>query len=771
MLVGDQSPRKETAMANRDAREKKQDQGRVATEETYVKAMGLLGETGTGGNVACIDSKDGKIIRIRPLHYDWKYDQHELHPWKIEARGKTIEPPLKSLLPPHSIAYKKRVDSPNRILHPLKRVDWDPKGAPGSSGPGGRNPQNRGKSKYVRISWDEATDIIASEISKVVKDYGPEAILAQCDGHGETKIVHPSHACNLQLLNHLGGYTLQARNPDSWEGWVWGAKHAWGNEPLGLEDQTNIYHDVANNTELLVTWGGDPETTTWGWAGQMTSQISYWFTELGMTQIYVCPDLNYGAAVHADKWIPILPNTDAAMRLAIAYVWITEGTYDRKYVDTHTHGFDKFEAYVLGEEDGVPKTPKWASEKTGVPSRTIKALARVWAKKRTSIAHMMGGGSIRGPYSSEPARLEVCLLAMQGLGKPGSHQLLWGILIFADPPRSLVRPNPMFAYRGSAIPQQTALAHGMSVDEFTSQWRNYEGKEVLTGRVVPPIRTPTDAVPPPKPVPKQMIPKNLIHDALLSPPISWQGTTLWAETIEDQFVEYKYPAEGCSEVHMIWTDSPCWITCWNDSNSYMKALQSEKIEFILAQHPWMENDCRFADIILPVSTKLEQDDIGVDGTSGQFDTMFIEDGCTGVRGESVSDREAVAAIAEKLGLLEEYTEGKTAEELRRFGFDNSGIEDLITYDELKERKYFVIPVDPEWKPSPPPMNGFYEDPEGLDRTRGEPRREDHFCQSRTAPASDDVQPRPVANTCPARRHQLVSRDRDLQGEGTRWISL
>ena len=73
--------------------------------------------------------------------------------------------------------------------------------------------------------------------------------------------------------------------------------------------------------------------------------------------------------------------------------------------------------------------------------------------------------------------------------------------------------------------------------------------------------------------PKQFIPKNLIHDAILNPPISWYGTTLNRSPVEDQFTKYTYPAEGCSEVHMIWTDTPCWITCWNDSNSYIKALQ------------------------------------------------------------------------------------------------------------------------------------------------------------------------------------------------------
>jgi len=48
------------------------------------------------------------------------------------------------------------------------------------------------------------------------------------------------------------------------------------------------------------------------------SRLCYWLSEAGLKSIYVCPDLNYGAAIHADKWIPILPNTDAALHLAIA---------------------------------------------------------------------------------------------------------------------------------------------------------------------------------------------------------------------------------------------------------------------------------------------------------------------------------------------------------------------------------------------------------------------------------------------------------------------
>ncbi len=436
--------------------------------------------------------------------------------------------------------------------------------------------------------------------------------------------------------------------------------------------------------------------------GKCQARYCYWFTELGIKSIYVCPDLNYGAAIHADKWIPILPNTDAAMHLAIAYTWITEGTYDKEYVETHTFGFDKFKDYVLGKEDGIPKTPKWAAGKTGVPSRTIKALARMWASKRTSTAHGNGGPMIRGSYSTEPARLETLNLAMQGLGKPGVHHFLHGYFMW-DPAISKVMPMPMTAYRGFYALKQAADYHSRPISDIVAQWQR-------SGRSVAIIKNPTEFSHFKEAMPKQFIPKDLIHDAILNPPISWYGTTLWSEPLEDQFKKYTYPAEGCSEVHMIWTDTPCWITCWNDSNTYVKALRSPKIEFILAQHPWLENDCIFADIILPVNTKFEETDISIDRE--QFAAILLEEKCIEPVGESKSDYEVVCLIAEKLGLLDKVTEGKSIEEWISFGFDNSGISSFITFEELKKKEYFVVPNNPDWKPSNKTrLLDFYNDPE------------------------------------------------------------
>jgi anaerobic selenocysteine-containing dehydrogenase len=136
-------------------------------EKTLIRDISFCGVPENGSNASMVDVKDGKIIRIRPMHYDWKYDpQKHMNPWKMVVRGSTFEPSMKTLIPPYSIAYKKRVYSPARVRYPMKRVDWDPTGAPGSTGPGGRNTQNRGTSKYVRISWDEALDTIIGEMNR-----------------------------------------------------------------------------------------------------------------------------------------------------------------------------------------------------------------------------------------------------------------------------------------------------------------------------------------------------------------------------------------------------------------------------------------------------------------------------------------------------------------------------------------------------------------------------------------------------------------------------
>jgi molybdopterin guanine dinucleotide-containing S/N-oxide reductase-like protein len=610
-----------------------------------------------GSNVARVDVKNGRLIRIRPLHYDEQYKPEEFHPWEMKARGKVFRPLMKEAVSPFCLSYKKRVYSPNRIKYPLQRVDWNPNGQ--------RNPQNRGISKFKRISWNEAIDKIAGEIKRIQQQFGISAIFLKAGNHGETKCVHGTHGVPARLFKE--GYTALQANPDSWEGWYWGAQHVWGMDcswtktmSVGMmAPQTNVIKDISENSGMIIFIGCDPETTPWGFNGQAYSRLCYWWKDLGIKQVYICPDLNYGAAVHADKWIPVLPNTDAALLLAVAHTWIVEETYDKAYLAAHAFGFEKFADYVMGKEDGVPKTPEWAAAKCGVPEWTIKALARNWTSQRTSTMHNCGGSYQRGPYASEPARLEVLLLAMQGIGKPGVHQ---ASMVDISTPRGEVIPNLRPVFRGDT-----------------------EGK------------------------PQQYIYKPLLHEAILNPPISWYSSS-FTGPVEDQFNQYQYPDKGSSEIHMIWSDDACYIVCWNNGNKMIEALRSPKIEFILTQHPWLEDDCLYSDIILPVNTKMEEEDIGT-GYSQNFDLIFPEDKCIDSIGESKSDYEIVAEIARKLGRYDEFTEGKCVEEWIKLGFEKSGIAHKVTWEEFKQKGYYVVPTAQDWKKAPAGMKGFYMDPE------------------------------------------------------------
>jgi len=675
-------------------------------DATRTVSFSLMGPE--SGGPCSVDVTDDKITRIRPYHYP-EGTREVSNPWEIKSRGSSFSAPDRVTISPFGLGYKSRVYSRNRVRYPLKRVDWDPNGE--------RNPQNRGKSGYVRISWDEAAQIVADEINRQREKYGMESIFCQSDMHGEGKRVAPSHGCPNRLLSILGGYTLQMRNMDSWEGWNWGAKHVWGCEPVGeMMPMANLFPDIATHSEMLLYWGCDPETTPLGVVGQITSRLCYWLSSLGLRSIFICPDLNYGAAVHADKWIPVLPNTDVALQLAIAYEWITKDMYEKEYIDTHSYGFEKFEHYVLGGEDGIPKTPEWASEKCGVPIYTIKALARSWAKQVTSILHGNGGSFIRGPYATEPARLEAMLLGMRALGSPGVHQAK--ILEF-----NLWNKDFPLPYQGEFMPALPTIGDPLrpidgDVDPSINMNR-YTLSEAQKARAPELIELFKQY-----PAPKQFIPRCLVHRAIIDGKAEWYGLQCFSSsqqpdkdnnrksTSEYQFEKMIYPRPGLSQIHMLWTDAPCQTTCWNDGNLSIRAMQHESIEFMVAQHPWLENDCYFADIILPVSTKHEMNDIGNDLSSGAYVSIYLAKQCVPPIGESLTDFDVCAKIAEKLGqdVYDAYTCNMSEKDRVRYFYKVTGCEDFMTWEEFQKKEIFVLPCKEGALDIPAGLAKFAADP-------------------------------------------------------------
>jgi len=615
----------------------------------------IVGEI-SGGTAAAVYTKKGRLIRITPL----VYTEDEAKPWSIKVGDKTFTPRKRSNLPPYDLAFRRYTYTPTRTMYPLKRV--------GFALGGQSDVSNRGKGEFVRITWDEALDTIASEMKRIKATYGNAAIwtIGQ-DTHGQYATVHMRQMA--RVVDFFGGRTDTVRNPDSWEGWYWGASHVWGfSWNAGQMDQRDCLEDMMQNAKLLIAWGFDTLTSQWISSNDHAQPIHWLGKELGMKNIYISPELNMGAGKYADKWIPIRPGTDAALAAAIANVWINEGTYDRDYVNTHGYGFDKWKDYVTGAEDGVLKTPQWAEQITGVKARVIRALAREWASKTTAILSRYGGGGCRGPYASEWPRMMVFLMAMQGLGKPGVN--------LSSPDRA----SPV-------IPNVLGLP------------RNLAGVAKTNPR---------------NPV-TQLIYQTIAPTAVLDPPVKWYGGS-YAQPTSEQWTQKTYPLPGYPEVKMLWMDHVSRVTNWNCGNKWIEMYKSPKLQFILAQSPWLENDSLFADIVLPVTSTFEREDIGLVGAVppgpghgkawanpvGVYMKKAIEP-----LGESKSDYEIYLAVAQRLGLEPQFSEGNIVEDWIKKLFAKSSLPKYITYESFKQKGYYVFKFPDDW-PRNPGLRWFHD---------------------------------------------------------------
>ncbi len=293
----------------------------------------------TTGGPLFVDVEDGKIVRMFPIDLD----EEDKGDWVIEARGRKFSPPRRTTLSPHAQAQRSMVYSPNRILYPMKRVDWDPEGE--------RNIQNRGVSGYERISWDEALDLVTTELVREKRENGPGSILTTCSSHHLWGNLGYRHSAYYRFLN-LMGMVHTAHNPDSWEGWHWGAMPMWGNSHrLGIPEQYDLLEDALKHTEMIVFWSSDPESTGGGiYSAFESTSRRYWMKELGIKMVFVDPYYNPTAELFSDKWFAPRLGTDVAFGLGIAHVWLAEDLYDKEYVAARTHGFDEWKDYVLGQD-------------------------------------------------------------------------------------------------------------------------------------------------------------------------------------------------------------------------------------------------------------------------------------------------------------------------------------------------------------------------------------------------------------------------------------
>lgn len=298
-------------------------------------------------------------------------------------------------------AYLQRQYHPDRLLYPLKRV-----------GP-------RGEGRFRRISWDEALDLMASELTRIRGQYGNEALFVPY-GTGSYSQLNGSWTAR-RLLNCIGG-SLGITNSYSWGAINVATPMVYGTLQTGNQRQDWL------NSRYIIMWGWNPAEMRDGTNSDYFIKLA---REKGIRVVCVDPRMSLSAAALADEWVPIRPGTDTALMSAMAHVIISEGLHDIDFIHSHCQGFDRetmpdeareaesYEDYIMGRRDGIPKTPEWAEAITTVPRETIARIAREYATARPAVLYQ-GYGMQRRAYGEQVVRAGCTLAAITGnIGIPG----------------------------------------------------------------------------------------------------------------------------------------------------------------------------------------------------------------------------------------------------------------------------------------------------------------------------------------------------------------
>lgn len=329
----------------------------------------------------------------------------------------------------------------------------------------------------------------------------------------------------------------------------------------------------------------------WGWNPVTTEQgtnVPLYLARAkeGGTR-FICVDPRYtdSAAVYADQWIPIRPGTDAAVLIAMAQVIIKENLWDQKFIETFTLGFEQYKDYVFGLQDGLAKTPEWAEKISAVPAKTIADLARAYATTKPATL-VTSIGPGRTAYGEQYHRAAAALEVITGN---------WQLENWQPPPFRGPKYNPQFSsppnpVEAGAPPRRNALP--------------YRGASVNSSARVN---------------------VSLFADAILKGKAGG------------------YPAD----YKMIWLSNTNYLNQLAEVNKTARAFQ--QLEFILVTEQFMTPSARFADIVLPVCTFLERNDLLAPRSGGVYGLLnkVIEP-----LGESRSQLQICQALALKLGITD-----------------------------------------------------------------------------------------------------------------------
>ena len=330
---------------------------------------------------------DGTVVAIRPYEHD---------PDPSPLLGNIVD----------SLRHRAR------IAQPMIRAGWFDRG-PGADA-------RRGAEPFVPVSWTTAIDLLARELRRVYDQYGGAGVYGGSYGWSSAGRFHHAQSQLHRFLNCVGGYV---RGEHSYSN---GAQSVIMPRVVGTMreflDRATAWSVLERHTELFVCFGGIPIKNTMvspGGASRHPARDHLRAARARRAEfVLVSPLRDDLPGFVSAEWLSIVPGSDVAVMLALAYTLVDEGLHDRAFLERYSVGFDRFERYLLGTAGGCPKTPAWAERLSEIPEATIRALARRMAAKRTLIN--VNYALQRVEHGEQAPWLAVTLAAMLGqIGLPG----------------------------------------------------------------------------------------------------------------------------------------------------------------------------------------------------------------------------------------------------------------------------------------------------------------------------------------------------------------
>jgi anaerobic selenocysteine-containing dehydrogenase len=261
----------------------------------------------------------------------------------IALRGDPDHPYTRGALCNKVVDYLNYARSPDRILHPMRRV-----------GP-------KGDSEFVRISWDEAFERIVAKIDEVIRKYGAEAIWPIA-GSGNMGLIQGIYGAGRRLWNVLGTSRNQYTLCTIAGGF--GTGYTLGDNRVGMDPETFRF------SKLIVLWG----------ANVLSTHPHFWRPILearknGAFVVSIDP-IRTRTAAASDWHLAPIPGTDGALALGLLHVVITEGKEDAQFIADCTLGWEALRQRI------VEFPPSRAAAITGLPTESIVELGKRLAQTR-----------------------------------------------------------------------------------------------------------------------------------------------------------------------------------------------------------------------------------------------------------------------------------------------------------------------------------------------------------------------------------------------------